>query len=102
MQTPLLFDLQHNPEWIGRASLATMPALLRSSLVWNAMRRRPVLPLEGFLVNGWGVYASDPCVPLEYLRSLSTSDLRELSGNQMNMPLLGSLFTYIALDHMPL
>ena len=94
----LVADIQHNPEWMGRASQRHMPALMRQAHPWNLKRKRPMIPLEHLLVNAFPVWAEVPPVPLEYLESLANSDVRRLAGNMMHLGTLGSFISFVVLD----
>ena len=95
---PLVADIQHNPEWIGRAAKRYMPALMRQSRPWNLQRKRPMIPLEHLLVNAFPVWAPVPPVPLEYLESLPSAVVRHVAGNMMHLGALGSFISFVVLD----
>ena len=105
----LVADIQHNPEWIGRAARRYMPALMRQSRPWNLQRKRPMIPLEHLLVNAFPVWAPVPPVPLEYLESLPSLVVRHviwvpseaLSASLSSTPLRGVTIwvTAVCKDH---
>ena len=91
-------DIQHNPEYVGRAALQTMPALQRTSYLYNLKRKRVLIPMEHFIVNGLPVFSHHSPVPLSWVESLSGDEVRGLAGNMMHVAVVGSLLGYIVLD----
>ena len=95
---PFVFDLSQNPSAVKRCGIS-LPTLLRNSTFWSRKLQRMCLPEEALLMQGLPVPglvegATGMTLPFD-VDLLSAHEKRQVAGNMMFMPALGSFLLYV-------
>lgn len=96
----LLLNITQNAGYTGVSTNGFIPALMRRSLIYSTKHKRALLPLEHFAVQGLPLFtpaAPNLGLPEEYLRTLSSAQLRHLAGNAMALSQVGSILFLVLL-----
>ena len=75
-----------------------VPALLRGSLLWFVRRKRLVLSLEMFELQGYNVMDDDPAKrsPLaEGIKKVPATAQRSMAGNAMHLQCVGAALIFL-------
>ena len=83
-----------------------VPCLLRNSIVWSQLKKRPLLPVEHLVVQGLPVFGQEygckHTVPWDVWRSgLEPRDLKHLAGNSVHSMVAGTLTFWILANYIP-
>eukprot|EP00969_Alexandrium_andersonii_P318295 14059720-Alexandrium_andersonii.AAC.1 len=85
--------------------ISVMPTLLRNSVMYHFGLKRMLVGAEAFAVNGVPVFADIPdelaCVPPEVFCKMAFPVAKRLSGNMMNIPVVGSVIAVLVLATAP-
>ena len=91
-------NLAQDPEWMGPVLTGYVPALLRSSALWNCEMKRALLPMELLELQGFCIYGEGVKSGLaEALEKTSVSDAqkRSVAGNAMHVQCVGSVLCFV-------
>ena len=83
-----------------------VPCLLRKSIVWSQLKKRPLLPVEHLVVQGLPAfgpeYGCKHAVPWDvHGLGLRPSDLKHLAGNSVNSMVAGTLTFWTLANYVP-
>jgi hypothetical protein len=99
----IICNLSNNSSY-SSACNDMVPTLLKNSFMYHLLLKRPLLPVEHFAVNGVPLFLQDCdedliAVPQGVFLSMTPSCARALSGNMMNIPVVGSIIAAVLLAH---
>ena len=72
-----------------------VPALLRRSLLWSMLARRPFHSEEHLEIMGYNMFGPECCSCAEVLRALPETEQRSIAGNGMHAAAIGSAVMFL-------
>ena len=98
----LIVDVEQNVGSPGDTSGPMFPSQLKHNTFYSCGKRRLCTGLEGMVANGWHIFEnetskfSSDLAP--FLKTLTESQLKSLSGNGMSLPPLCAWFLFVAMN----